>query len=192
MALVSAVLKELGTMPGLTEFLASLENDRRQEFAEALLRSAYGVDSQENWLEKSELDVVIAVMQYSESIMTRFNADGDDVLSQREIEAAYPVFQEFLRDMVEKMCVTIPDAFSEDWFLLSVFREIVSTGQIPTGEMSSWGKASLIFRFVRRDYLWSLEMDRLAVVKVFSSVVAKSAESAAQRARGQQPSTCPK
>jgi hypothetical protein len=194
MNFASVILQKVETMPGLTEFLASASGEERQEFAESLFRAARNSNPQEHdqdkWFEKSELDVAVAVMQYSESVMTRFNSDEDEFLNDEEVEAAFPVFQEFLRDMVKKMCVTIPDWIDEDWFILSVFREIVSTGEIPAGDLGRWGQARLIGRFARRDYLWSIELNRLDVIKVFSSVVAKSSEAAAKKAEGGGGSSC--
>ncbi|NQZ01796.1 MAG: hypothetical protein HRT45_14130 [Bdellovibrionales bacterium] len=181
MNLAPVLFQQIETMPGLTEYLASANGQQRQEFAEALFSAAKSDNSHDQWLEKFELDVAVAVLHYSESVMTRFNRNGDEFLSDREVERAYPVFQEFLRDMIKKMCVQIPDSIDEDWFLLHVFREIVTTGKIPSGDMSRIGRIGMIIKFIKRDYLWSLDLDRLAVIKVFSSVVAKSAEAASKK-----------
>ncbi|MEO0336302.1 MAG: hypothetical protein AAF202_07900, partial [Pseudomonadota bacterium] len=183
--MASVLLQKIDTMPGLTEFIASADGEQRQELVESLFSAAKSVHSRQEWVEKSELDVAVAVLQYSESIMTRFNSDGDEFLSEGEVEAAYPVFEEFLRDMVKKMCVEIPSYIGEDWFLLHIFREIVTTGQIPEADMSRWGEIWMIVKFVKRDVLWSVELNRLDVIKIFSSVVAKSAEAAASRGENQ-------
>lgn len=160
----------LTTMPGLQQHLLSLDHEKLNAYTNNLLVSAWSSNSSDEWVEKSELDVVSMIIHYSESVMTRFNQDADQFLERDEVNAAIPLFAEFIRLMGKASC----NGNMNDKRVKDVFRHIVETGEIPQAK-NWWSDLGLMTQFWnRRGKRWNPQLDRSHITSVFASIIAKS------------------
>ena len=171
----------VSTMPGLQEYLESLDQQQLDAYAKDLLTSSYSIHSVEEWVEKSELNVVAMIIHYAESVMTRFNQDADQFLERDEVNAAIPLFSGFIREMGKAVCINSMDSQR----VKDVFRHIVETGKIPQSD-GWWSDFGLWREFrSRRGDSWEPQFDRGHITSVFASIIAKSIE------QGKEPVVCP-
>jgi hypothetical protein len=168
--LPEALKKAIRTMPGLEKYLNDATPEQAEQFGQDLIASSIGPFSSTQWVERAEIGVMSMIVHYTESVMTRFNLDGDLVLERDEINSAIPIFSGFIRAMALSQCMDkLDDQRVED-----VFRHIVETGEIPESK-SYWSDFGLWTEFRRRRKTsWEPQLDRGQMTRVFSSIISKS------------------
>ena len=167
------ILKNSDHMPGLKLYLQRAPLLVRKELAKNLLDTALTAHSSEMWVEHSELATVAVIAQYAEAVMTRFDANRDGVLVNKEVYASIPVFQGYIKKFArEKMGLNL-----YDWMAKGAFLAILTDKKIP-----DWKRLVLDVRF---DF-WALQepidfnqpiwLDRLELSKVFRAILGKLSE----------------
>ena len=161
------LLKNVVNMPSLWVYLSSLSQATLGYYGNSLLAASVSKNSSKTWVEKAELDVVGVVAHYSESIMTRFNINGDNYLQREEVNAAIPLFAGFIREMGKKLCMDSMD----DQRVIDVFRHIVETGEIPQskGWIHNWQLYQEFKR--RRKQSWNPQFDRVHITSVLAAII---------------------
>lgn len=158
---ITSFLKHAVAMPELADYLGEQPKEKQLKLTDALMDSAFSpINSDVDYVEKSEFSVMVMVAHYSESVMTRYNADADDILSTEEIWKAYPTFKGFIVKTLRGRCMS-----ADEWMTESVFRYIISKGMIP--EDSGWTR----FDFITGSLWWRETLDRGRVIEVFSSII---------------------
>lgn len=160
-------------MPSLNNYLQNAKAPVLEKYSQDLLRAAQGpTPTDPNWVEKAEIDVVSMVSLYSESVMSRFNVNGNEYLEAQEVNAAIPVFKEFIQKLAESLCRDpIDNQTAED-----VFRHIVETGVIP--DPQNWkDKIQLWNEFrARRGLRWKPQFSRGHITSVLAEIISKILE----------------
>ncbi|MAV92294.1 MAG: hypothetical protein CL676_12820 [Bdellovibrionaceae bacterium] len=160
------LVQHLDFAPSLKEWMKSLDDDRKQEYADLLLTSAYSeVNSDPNWVEKSELSTVAVVILYSESVMTRHDTSMDGILSKAEALVAFPIFRNFINDLAKGLENQKED-YSEG-MIRSIYEFILSECRAPESNMdrayikwNSWGTSN-----------WEIHSDRMKLTQAFSVII---------------------
>jgi len=188
--LPSMLIHHLPNMPGLTNYLNGLAPSRRDLFAKNILGIAHSdPDGKDPYIESSEITVLSVVLHYAETIMTRFDLNGDGVLNDKEIEPAAKLFVPLIRKVAAsqlKKDINASDA-------RKVFLYILQYKEVP--KSTAWWdwlaeRASLI------DYGlgWNLvneplAMDRFDLSMVFRVIISELFKT--QAPTGEQPKmTC--
>lgn len=100
--LPTVIMGHIDHLPGLKRYLANLSNEERTRFALNQLETAFSPNSLADWVENSELAMVAVIMQYAEAVMTRYDRDGDGLLSKAEALEALPVFEGYIKKFALK------------------------------------------------------------------------------------------
>ncbi len=97
-------------------------------------RNGYGeTDAASDWVGKYDFGSTAAVLHYTESLFTRFDADNTEVLSKSELGNAYPVFKNLL---YKKAKIS-----NKDYILKGIFTYIVKYRAMPvTNNAGALGK----------------------------------------------------
>lgn len=181
--LLDLILRYGGNMPHLQAYIRSLNADERAVYAQDLIQSARGPSTPKNWtqVEKNELSTLAVVLQYSESVLTRFDADGDGRLNYREIVNAEPIFLGFIKKFAkDKLGYELSDWESRGAFLYLVmyddlpnawsFLSILNLSLDISGSVSA-GPLSL-----KIDMNPEISLDRPKLAKIFKLIIAKMCE----------------
>lgn len=122
--------KHLTNMPQLQQFLARSSSAVRQSYTRTLLETAASpIYSRKEWVEFSELTTLSVVTHYAEAVMTRYDQDGDGILSGDEIYQASDTFIGFIQSFAkEKMGISLNEMLAR-W----AFYYILAYREIPTG-----------------------------------------------------------
>ena len=181
--LLDLILRHADNMPHLQAYIRSLNADERAVYAQDLMQSARGTSTPKNWtqVEKNELSTLAVVMQYSESVLTRFDADGDGRLNYREIVNAEPIFLGFIKKFAkDKLGYELSDWESRGAFLYLVmyddlpnawnFLNILNLSMDISG---SWTAGPLSLRI---DMNPEISLDRPKLAKIFKLIIAKMCE----------------
>lgn len=157
--------RSLTNMPEMTKFIVRMNDEQWHKFLSSLMDASYIAKPDPNWVERSELATFSAILQYSEAIVARYNADGDDFLSYSELQTAYPVFRGLLGKMA-KVAGQTPDEET----IRRAFKYIIKYQEIPDPK-DLWVK----LRVINNDYGFEdwddARLDRLGVVKIFGAIV---------------------
>ena len=87
-------------------------------------RNGYGEsDASNDWVGKYDFGSTAAVLHYTESLFTRFDADSSEVLSKSELGKAYPVFKNLI---YKKAKIS-----NKDYVLKGIFTYIVKYRSMP-------------------------------------------------------------
>jgi hypothetical protein len=158
---VELLIKYAGTMPELKQYLIDLNREKREELVESLMGAAFSpVYSLPDYIEKSELTVMVMIAHYSEAVMTRYNKNADGLLDTDEVWGAYPTFRGFIEKMLITRCLDHDEERIKD-----IYRYIISKGVFP--QEGLWTGVDF---FLGR-FWWSASLDRGRVLQVFSSII---------------------
>jgi len=162
---LSGLILDYGlNMPGLHEFMRQAPVAERDLLVKNLIDSSFSPKNSDTlWVERNEVSIMAVVMHYMEAVLTRFDANRDGALNNKEIEKAVPVFAGFIQSFAkEKLKKDLSVKQASD-----VFIYILAYKQIP----SSWN----MFWF------WStptMNLNRAELSTVFRVIVAKIFETA--------------
>jgi hypothetical protein len=168
--LVHELIDLIKTMPFYTKYLESLDQDRARAYADSLLTSAFSKFSRldPDVVERSELATVSMVIHYAETLMTNYNTDLDDYLSEEEVIKAQPIFRGYIKAIAKKKHISIPtDGFADNAFMF-----ILAKGRLPSSEKDNddvirhWALGWAGMK-------WGIKMDRSDIAKVFSMIIQK-------------------
>ncbi len=170
--LVDELSSLITTMPYYTAYLQHLNPEQRLQYADYLLNSAYGKFARPKDVELSELQTLSMVVHYSEALMTNYNQNLDDVLTENEINAGVPVFTGLIEEIAAKKNQW--DPFPEN-----TFKFIMANGKIPDDAAE---KLSIAYH-ASLDELgdhenWGLVLDRMGIAKVFAAIISNMTEPA--------------
>lgn len=181
--LLDLILQYGGNMPHLQAYIRGLNAAERITYAQDLIQSARGPSTPKDWVEveKNELSTLAVVMQYSESVLTRFDLDGDGKLNYREVANAEPIFLGFIKKFAkDKLGYELSDWESRGAFLYLVmyddlpnawnFMSILNLSMDISGGFSA---GPLSFKI---DMNPEISLDRPKLAKIFKLIIAKMCE----------------
>ncbi len=165
--LLDVLLPLIGNMPGMQNYLEEeLTRDEGREFVRMLVAAGIYSESPQHLVERSEVNTMAMILHYSEAIFTRYNLDGDLVLNHEEILQALPVFSGFIKRLAADMCYDLNEARTR-----TVFFYILRFAEIPKFDPVSLARLAMM-----RWPWWSLELDRMQVVRVFGEIIRTSGQ----------------
>lgn len=164
--LAQALIDELGFAPELQNWLSDQDKSVQRTYTDLLLRSAYSQrNSDPDWVEKSELSTLSVVILYSESVLTRFDADYDGTLSDPEVDVAFPIFKEFINVLAKNLLQQEED-LSENR-IQAIYEFILYNKRAPetrTDMVSIWWNS-------KAEPNWVIDSDRMALTEAFSVII---------------------
>ncbi len=167
-------------LPQLRAYMASIPSDKQQEYIQNMMAAAYSPFSVPNLIETSEITVLVAIFQYSESSMTRFDLDGDGILNFAEVDKGSKVFTGFIK----KYAKIQKNLDLDDEQARRVFITIMRDKQIPDGFWGGW--------LIYSPWEWGfdkseLHVDRLGLSQVFKVIIEHLNEVSASSTANQAP-----
>lgn len=178
----------LGNAPDLVKYLKSMNENMRLEFSEVLVKTAFVPNiSQLGFVESSELTTMSVVLQYAEAIMTRFDANEDGWLDDKEVHSATPLFTGFIQTIAKDTCRGDLD---QTW-ATAVFRYILFWGHMP----EAWDIVNVWNQSVEMYTTWNIgfgpfdvgikpppiTLSRSSLGNVFSSIIQQLYASSAKK-----------
>lgn len=159
----SLLVPKLTFMPGMQKFLLEASPDVWSKFSEALIRAALNKsDPNAKIVEIGELSTFCVVLHYVEVIMTRYNLDGDEFLTNEEVEKAFPVFDSMIKKVGKNlMCKDL-----SNWESRGAFGYILTYKELP---LSSTAQFNVLWSRTISD--WDYKLDRLGVAEVFGTIM---------------------
>lgn len=176
----------LKNMPEFQQFLTLSQGPQRQKYADTVLNMAKipGVSSND-WVELSELNMLVVVLHYLEAIMTRYDVNVDGILNAAEIveaEKTFPgYFEKFHFDETGK---ELGNSLAKGvLYYLLTYRKLPPDRK----ELGLW--AGLLDDY----YVWSLtdgvqqlSITRADLVDIMNVIIPKIFDSKAKRAKKKQ------
>lgn len=160
--LTSLLARHLTNMPGLHSYLRTASPEAQKEYALTILEAAYSPHfSVPEWVELSELSTLAVVLHYAEAVMTRYDVDGDGLLTNPEVDMASETFMGFIKTFAqEKMGKQLSDKQAN-----GVFYYILTEKEMPRG----------IGDIFIKSYLWKgkVTLDRSSLATVFKVIISK-------------------
>ena len=145
-------------IPGLADYMASLsKNDQQALFLrmERFLRKGKGDQD----FAIGDTQAFILLPYYVEILFSRFDRDRNGIFDNAEAEAAYPVFQPFLKEKSEEHGLTKPEDHK------AVFNFLLAYQELPTNMKATW---------IWRRYIAghkSFRVDRGQVIQIFEKLL---------------------
>lgn len=162
--LAGVVHARMENVPGLRVYLDGLSQEKREEYAQILLDTAFSPRfSNSEWLENSELSTIAVLIQYQEAVLTRYDADLSGDLDESEVEVAFLTFEA----LIDKVAESLDLGQLSNWKKRSALKYIVANKEIPT----SW---SASFDLTLREWTtwgFGIHADRLELAQVFRAIV---------------------
>jgi hypothetical protein len=174
----------LDGMPGLQEYLRSITPEQRAAYVGKIVETAYSpVNSEEKWLESTELSTMAVVLHYGEAVLTRYDLNGDGMLDAGEVEAAESIFVGYIEQFISQE-YGIPSSLN--FLAPSAFYYILENQKMPSyGYLIGLvGKPLFVPGYLVTHYLWSpsFQLDRGKLASVFQVIISKlMAHPAAER-----------
>ncbi len=168
--LPSVIDEFVGHMPGLREYLSKLPLAARNEYIWNLLDMAFTPNSHKDWVENSEFAVLSVILQYAETVFTRFDVNEDGFLTNPELFQAVPVFEGFIKKFArEKMGIRLTDWMAKGAFIgLLVEKKIPGVGGLFVDlRFDFWILKNPI------DLNQSIKLDRKDLSLVFKAILSK-------------------
>lgn len=164
--LVGALTQVLDFAPALRKWLMrASENDLRQ-YTDLLMASAFSkTHSDPVWFEKSELSTIAVVILYSESVLTRFDKNQNQRLSNSEVLEAFPIFNHFIKNLSG-------DSTLSDGRTRAIYEFILHHRRAPS-TFKDWLSLkwnSPVFAGAS-DPIYPIDSDRLALTEAFSVII---------------------
>ena len=152
-------------LPDLQAYLKGLLISDRQAYADSLLEAAYSpANSEERWVENSEISTVAVVSEYAEAVVNRFDRDGNGILASDELEEAIPHFMGYIKKMAdEKLGIhNMSDSRARAVLVFIMYYKYIP-------ESASWGDSWTVWRYESFGEP-ALALDRLAMAQVFRAI----------------------
>lgn len=164
--LTEALADNLSFAPNLQEWIKSLSEKEKEAYSRLLLKAAYSfVSSEEDWVEKSELSTLSVVILYSESVLTRYDEDENGVLSDVEVDEAFPVFKEFINSLAKNL-----QGSQEDFDInrvRAIYEFILYFRRAPETPLDKFK----IYWNSSEEPSWEVQSDRMALTEAFSVII---------------------
>lgn len=145
-------------IPGLADYMAGLpKNDQQALFLrmERFLRKGKGDQA----FVLGDTMAFILLPYYVEMLFSRFDRDRNGIFDNAEAEAAYPVFQPFLKEKSEEHGLTKPEDHK------AVFNFLLAYQELPTNMKATW---------IWRRYIAghkNFRVDRGQVIQIFEKLL---------------------
>lgn len=112
------------------------------------------------WVESGEIGTMAVILHYVETIMTRFDTDGNGLLETAEAWEAYPVFRGLIGKLAKNAGHDLDDSGMQD-----VYGYILSNGgKVPGGSLGvAWSKTLSGFS-------WSMALNRMDMIRIFGTI----------------------
>lgn len=193
--------QSIPNMPKMKAFIEGLSEEEWGTFQRQLMDAVKRPEEDSKWVEHMEITAFAMVLHYVEAVMTKsYNANGDGVLTNEEVWAAYPVYRGLIQKMAqETLCMELNENMTRD-----VYAYILKYGEIPEPSIfdgSTWDRLlhdlewGNMFARIRRgedwDFVtarlnsnkkmilgkwlgWDFQLDRMKLARVFSAIVKNS------------------
>lgn len=128
----------LRNLPWMSAFLGSLTDKQYLEFYSNIMAPAYlpAPHHVNGLVEYGEMRTMTTILHYLEALMTVYDRDQNQMLSEDEVVAAEPRFHSFIASLSPL----------GDWFVEDIFLYLVYNGEKPTGitDLASWKAQRLL------------------------------------------------
>ncbi|MDC0980361.1 hypothetical protein OAQ84_01360 [Bdellovibrionales bacterium] len=156
-------------MPKMVSYLQKRTDDAKFDIIDLILKTASRKGQDKDLIELSELAVVAMIVQYSESLMVRFDHNEDQIVSNEEVwKYAYPVFRGFIHK------VALEDFgrdLTDEGDIRSTLAFIIEEGRLPSSDLELVGIwIDSLFHFDNSTD-WGFSVDRGDLLRVFSTVI---------------------
>jgi hypothetical protein len=161
--LTATMTGEIGNLPGLQAYLRGLSLTDQAEFARTLLHTAYSPENSDpDWVEGCEFSTMSMILHYMETLMTRFDANGDGIANKSELEGAIPLFVGYIIKMADEK---LDIHGMSDRRARAALLFILDAKRVP----ESWTDFATVLRI---ENLWEpdLALDRLQLAHVFEAI----------------------
>lgn len=163
-----ALLNSLSNAPNLRAWIMNLSPEDLNRYAELLLNAGFShANSDLMWVERSELSTIAVIILYSESVLTRFDANRDGRLDDAEVKVPFPLFKEFISGLAKQGNPKGKD-LTEDQ-ARSLFEFILYYRRMPesySDQLSIWWNAD-------ENPSYDVNVDRLGLTEAFSVIINK-------------------
>ena len=174
--LQEAMTPVLDGLPFLKRFLLRLSEEERSSYFQGLLEMSTSALNCRESFESSTIQQMIVVMSYMELIMTRFDKDADNKLSEFEIEDSFTNF----RGVVSLLS---PPGTTE-FQMKEGFMYMLTKGELPSPS-GFWSRVGFGIAFGRQSFVrrnqwppsWLMSADRLSITRTFQIFFSKQNES---------------
>ena len=152
-------------MPLMTRYFQSLKAADQASFEVSIETAArqYGYSSQ--CVGRYDIDGFTGILHYIETILQRFDTNGDGNLDTKETVAAFPVFQNELITVGQSHGLSATDTGQQK----AVFAYALAHGALPATNF--WGDVEFLWWWlVLGQDGWEVKADRTALYKVIASI----------------------
>ena len=175
--LIPALAKHIDNMPDLQTVLSKMNEEQKSGLAEALIDIAFEREEEYQeaaYLTQDHLKNIVMALYFVETTINRYDLNGDFILRNDEIWAAYPQFGGYLSHiLIHLICQ------SSDSWAASMYAYVIKHHQLPTGDTlewynRGWAGIQLIIHTSLRGFnidWWDLYLDHEKLTQVFSTLV---------------------
>ncbi len=162
------LLMRLKGMPRWQAYFAKLTFEDQLQFVSTLLVSVKDSRTAKDWIEQQEMSSMLVVLQYIEAVFTRFDENLDDVLDDREVQKAYPIY----RKLIQEAALRMGKNLNNEEKIRYAFNYILYYGEIPEDTAQD-----LWIGLTARVAGWGFRLTRMEVMRAFKVIVQSILES---------------
>ena len=170
--------KNANNMPDFQTVLSKMDEEQKKGLTEALINIAFETDveyQQASYLTQDHLKNIIMAVYFVETTINRYDLNGDFILDNDEIWAAYPNFDGYLSHILIYLICQ-----SSDKWAGAMYAYVVKKHRLPMIDELSWYEGIWIMiqlsthtalRDMSMNGLWDLSLDHEKLTQVFSTLV---------------------
>ncbi|MDE0119227.1 MAG: hypothetical protein OXM55_04375 [Bdellovibrionales bacterium] len=175
--LIPEFLKQAKNMSDFQKVLSRMDEEQKKGLTEALINIAFETEEeyqQVSYLTQDHLKNIIMAVYFVETTINRYDLNGDFILDNDEVWAAFPNFHGYLSHvLIYLICQS-----SDDW-TAAMYAYVIKNRRLPTGDTLKWYESmgaamQLITHTALRGIginWWDLYLDHEKLTQVFSTLV---------------------
>ncbi|MYE07638.1 MAG: hypothetical protein F4X95_02665 [Oligoflexia bacterium] len=175
--LIPELVKQAKNMPDFQKVLSKMDEEQKKGLTEALINIAFETEEeyqQVSYLTQGHLKNILMAVYFVETTINRYDLNGDLILDNDEIWAAYPNFSGYLSHVLIYLICHPTD----DW-AAAMYAYVIKNHRLPMNDTLVWHKRvaaamQLITHTALRDFninWWDLYLDHEKLTQVFSTLV---------------------
>lgn len=142
--------KYFDNMLWMTKMIQEFSPSEYEEFYVALMKLSRLPETAASKIEYAEIRTAATILQYVESLFIIYDLNRDQILSEEEVERAFPRFKQFILEMAES------DSLTEDIFMFLIYN-----GRAPEG-------VTEVLMFKAKRLMGLGDVNKLQLLKVLS------------------------